>query len=214
MKLFNKLKQQILSFSNDSGSIAIESAILLPVLLFCGLGASEVAMALMNTNSITDMTISYANILSKQGGSVTEKSIRDLVDKSAQSSDRPDFMTKGRVIMTAVDMPIGGAAPKKLWQRCSGQPAGKSFVSSFSGTDLVLPAGALPLTEGHSYIFVETFYDSQPLTGFFYTAKDADGKRLKRLKDFKTSMARPGSEFSANVTNPEGISNPASSACG
>jgi hypothetical protein len=214
MRLCNKFVQRINSLLSDSGSIVIETGFMLPVLLFCGFGATELSMAYMNKNSITDMTISYSSILSKKGGAISEKMIKELVDKSNQSSDRPDFLTKGRVILTAIEMPTGAANPVKLWQRCSNQPTGKVFVTKFTGNQVTLPTGAAPLAEDHTYIFVETFYDSQPLTGFFFNQKDSNGKRLKRLSDFRSDMARPGLPFTAAVANPENISDKASSSCG
>lgn len=207
---FLKFKYQRLI--SNSGSIAIESAIMIPLLLFCGMGASELAMAFMHKNSLTDLAVSYSHILSKKGEEVTEKSIKDLIDRSDVNSSQADFFARGRVIITAVDMPSTASKPKKLWQRCSAQPAGKSFSTKFTGTDITLPTSMTGLTKEHTHILVEVYYDSQPLTGFYFSQKDANGKRIKGLSDIKTDLSLNG-DFKATLGNPDGVT-AASSSCG
>lgn len=198
--------------AKDAGSIAIESAIMIPLLLFCGMGASELAMAFMHKNSLTDLAVSYSHILAKKGDEVTEKSIKDLIDHSDVNSSQADFFDQGRVIITAVDMPLTASKPKKLWQRCSAQPAGKAFATKFTGTDITLPTSMTGLTKEHTHILVEIYYDSQPLTGFYFSQKDASGKRIKELSDIKTDLSLNG-EFTATLGNPDGVT-AASSSCG
>jgi hypothetical protein len=195
----------------DAGSIAIESAFMMPLLLFCGMGASELSMAFMHKNSLTDMSVSYSHILSKKGEDTTEKVIKDLIDHSDVNSSQDDFFQRGRVIITAVDMPLTATNPKKLWQRCSPQPAGKAFSSKFTGTDITLPTSMTGLTKEHTHILIEVYYASQPLTGFYLSQKDQNGNRIQGLSDIKTDLSLNG-EFKTTLGNPDGVT-AASSNC-
>ncbi len=218
MKIMNSLSRLIASFKNDQASIAIETGIMLPILLFCGMGATELVMAYMHKNSLVDMGNSYSLILARKGGNTTEAMMKDLIEKSNTNSNQSDFFKRGRVIFTAVDMPKNAPKPVKLWQRCSGQPAGKNFVTQFPGAQITWPSSKAPLRQGATHILVEVYYDSQPLTGFYMTEKDASGHRINHLYDFKTneSLALINSqryEFKAVPDNPEAIAK-ASSSCG
>jgi hypothetical protein len=204
MKIRFNISTWLSCLKNDRGSIAIESAFMIPLLLFCGMGASELAMAYMNKNSLTDLAVSYSHIISKKGSELTEKTLKDLISKSDVNSNRPDFFERGRVIVTAVEAPLGAAKPTKLWQRCSPQPSGKSFSTKFTGTQITLPSSMTALTQEHTHVLVEVFYDSQPLTGFYLSQKDANGKRIRGLSDMKTDMALKG-EFKSTPDNPDGV---------
>jgi hypothetical protein len=204
MKIKSNFLNCISRLRDDSGSIVIESAFMIPLLLFCGMGASELAMAYMNKNSLTDMAVSYSHIISKKGDSLTEKTLKDLISKSDVNSNRSDFFERGRVIVTAVEMKLGATKPKKLWQRCSPQPAGKSFGTKFTGSEIVMPTSMVPLIEDHTHVLVEVYYDSEPLTGFYLSEKDANGKRVRGLSDMKTDMALKG-EFKPTPDNPDGV---------
>jgi hypothetical protein len=194
----------IRQFANDAGSILIESALMLPLILLAGLGAAELTMAYMSKNSISDMAVSYSHIISRKGEAVTEKMIQDLINNSAVTSNQPNFFERGRVFVTAVNMPLGAAKATKLWQRCSGQPEGKKFSTIFSGTDINLPPSVTALTQDHTHVFVEVFYDAQPISGFFLQQHDEQGQRILHLEDLKTDISLDG-EFRKAPTNSEGI---------
>jgi hypothetical protein len=211
MNSLSKFLLLLARLKNEAGSIAIESAFMIPLLLFCGMGASELAMAYMDKNSLTDMAVSYSHIISKKGDEVTEKTLKDMIDKSDVNSSQPDFFQRGRVIITAVNVPLGATKPKKLWQRCSPKPPGKSFATKFTGTNITMPTSMVPLIEEHTHILVEVFYDSQPLTGFYLSNVDANGDRIMALADMKTDISLKG-EFKAAPDNPDAVA-AASSSC-
>jgi hypothetical protein len=196
---------------NEAGSIVIESAFMIPLILFCGMGAIELSMAYMHKNSLTDMAFSYSLIIAKKGETISEKTLKDLIGRSDSNSNQKEFFERGRVILTAVDMPLGTAKPKMLWQRCSLQPAGKSFSTRFVGPDITLPTTMAPLFPERTYVLVEVFYDTRPLTGFFLADTDANGERIKSLADMKIVESLKGN-FNVDPENVEAVT-PASSSC-
>jgi hypothetical protein len=205
MRKYSNISNCIKQLTNDAGSILVESAFMLPLMLLSGLGATDLTIAYMSKNSVLDMAVSYSHIISKKGESVTEKAIQDLINNSAVTSNQPDFFERGRVIVTVVDMPSGAGKPKKLWQRCSDQPQGKEFSTQFSDTDITLPSSVTALTADHTHVFVEVFYDAKPLTSLLMGQNDANGHKILRLENLKTDISLNG-EFRKTPVNPDGVS--------
>jgi Flp pilus assembly protein TadG len=212
MIFVSKLKAGRAKLQEDRGSILIENAFMLPLLLFMGLGATELSMAFMDKNDTNQLAISYAAAISKKGGLVTEKELNELFNKSGQNANLSDFATRGRVIATAFKGRPGGLAPLKLWQRCSPQPAGKTFGTQYNSADITLPAG-VTLAEGVTYVAVEAYYDTRPVTGFYFTEKDANGQLVKQLGGSFTYAAREDA-FTATINDPDAGESKASSSCG
>jgi hypothetical protein len=210
MTLASKLKNWRSNLRNERGSILIENAFMLPLVLFMGLGATELSMAYMEKNDTKQLAISYAGAISKKGGLVTEKQLFDLLSKSGQNANLDDFNDKGRVIVTAYKSQAAGS-PVKLWQRCSPQPAGKNFASQYVSSVITLPPG-VTLVDDATYVAVEVFYDTVPLTGFYFTDKDANGKLVKKLAGSFTYAARED-PFTATVNDPDGGVSKASNVC-
>ncbi len=212
MAMINLSKLKILraKLREDRGSILIESAFMLPLLLFMGLGATELSMAYMDKNDTKQLAISYSGAISKKGGLVTEKELNELLLKSGQNANLDDFNSRGRLIVTAFKSQAVGL-PVKLWQRCSAQPAGKNFTSEYKSNTITLPVG-VTLVDDATYVAVEAFYDTEPLTGFFFTEKNADGKLVKKLFGSFTYAAREDA-FTATVNDPDAGASKASTSC-
>jgi hypothetical protein len=211
MICFSYLNKMCTKAREDIGSILIENAFMLPVLLFLGLGAAEISIAFMEKNDTKQLAISYAGAISKKGGLITEKELNELLNKSGENANLNDFAARGRVIVTAFESRAGGLAPLKLWQRCSPQPAGKSFGTSYTSADITLPAG-VTLVEGVTYVAVEAYYDAKPVTGFYFAEKDANGELVKKLSGVFTYAAREDA-FTATINDPDGGTSKASSTC-
>jgi hypothetical protein len=214
MNRFKKSFNHRVNMHDNSGSIAIETGFMLPLLLFCAMGSLELSMAYMTQNNVQGMAISYAQIIAKKSGAITEKDINSLILNSNRNSGEANFLDNGRVFITAALARAPTQKPLKLWQRCSSQPAGKAFKSGFSAAEITLPTGADPMVEGYTYVIVEVKYDSQPLTGFFLTERSPTGKRIKYLSDFKSEMARDNkTPLVATLADPDGGSSKASTVC-
>jgi hypothetical protein len=195
--------------SADEGSIVVETAVLLPLILFCGLGATEISMAYMQKSSVDELAISYAQIVAKKGGMITEQEIKTMLDKAEENSGLDDMQARGRVILTAVKGNATGQNPTRLWQRCSAQPSGRSLTSEFSSASPTMPAGA-ELEEDRTFVLAEVFYESKPVTGFYFKDTDSNGNRVVSLGSRKIEMVRDIS-LASTITDTGGAK--ASSSC-
>jgi hypothetical protein len=175
---------------NRSGVAMTEFAVSLPFFLSAGLWGVETAHFAVTNMKIGQLAAHVADNASRIGDTTTlmnrklyEEDVTDLLlGADIQGGDQVDLYQHGRVIVSSIevwddatiDCSEGGCAGGRKddgdkfirWQRCKGQLNEPSAYGS-EGTEL--PSGIGPSGQevspeiGAPVIFVEIFYDYQPL---------------------------------------------------
>lgn len=190
--------------ADKSGVALIEFAYVLPIMLVLGVGGLELSnLAVMNLRisqaamHIGDNAsrIGDRDILSAQ--KIYEGDINDLfLGVDIQAGARTDLLEHGRVIISSLEQNSDGGQWIH-WQRCMGK---KNSVSAHgpegtgeTGTDfegMGLSGKELQASPGQAVIFVEIFYDYQPLMGNEYAKQFVDSTEIKTTAAFNVRGAR------------------------
>ena len=172
-----KLKTLFSRIWQDRGGVAIiETALVLPLLLFIGLGGMEVAYYVWTHSRVSQIGLSAADNASRIAvGSalglpqVRENDIVEVFTGAEHQANGMNFEQRGRIILSSLEMNADGGQWIH-WQRCFGD---LSYASSYgdagegqTGTSFVGmgPAGnELQAPDGASVMFVEIAYEYRPL---------------------------------------------------
>lgn len=195
--------------SDRSGVALIEFAYVLPILLVLGVGGLELSnLAVMNLRvsqaamHIGDNAsrIGDRDILSAQ--KIYEGDIEDLfIGVNIQSGAQTDLFEHGRVIISSLERNADGGQWIH-WQRCMGK---KNVASAYGGqgtgatgtgfAGMGLAGQELQATTGQAVIFVEIFYDYQPLIGNEYARSFVNLTQIKTSAAFNVRGARDLSQI-------------------
>jgi Flp pilus assembly protein TadG len=153
--------QFIFGFARDRrGSILMELAIGLPILVNILLGCFEAARFVLLDQKLARVAASTADLVAQADG-ISEAQITDLFSAADDTATPFDLVAGGRVIISSVTRPTTAAAAV-AWQRIS--PGTLSVTSAIgqAGQTATLPDG-LTLREGENIIVAEVFYNYAPV---------------------------------------------------
>ncbi|HWA41735.1 MAG TPA: TadE/TadG family type IV pilus assembly protein [Hypericibacter adhaerens] len=157
-----RLLQCFYRFARDRrGSVLMELAIGLPILVVILLGCFEAARFVLLDQKLARAAASTADLVAQADG-ITEAQITDIFNAADATATPFDLGGTGRVIITSVVRPTTAAATV-AWQRVStGSTYAATSAIGTTGQTATLPAG-LTLRQGENVIVAEVFYDYAPV---------------------------------------------------
>lgn len=141
--------------TEDKGVVAIEFAILLPLLLLAVVGLYDVSNFVFCNNKMNRTAQALSNIITR--GDLTQTKLRDILQGANYITQPFDFTKSGNVIVTSVSKPSQFLPPQIMWRYSYPGGAGASRINLGS-----LPGG-LVLNTNQTVIFTEVFYTYEPL---------------------------------------------------
>lgn len=150
-----------ISFKQDQrGSVLIELALAMPVMILLIFGGVEITRFLLNAQKINRVAMSTADLVS-QARSVTAADINNMFIASQAVMGNDTIQDRGNVIISSIRR-TGDTGPTVSWQRASGgSHSGASQVGS-EGAAATLPIEVV-LAPGDSVIVVEVYYTHEPM---------------------------------------------------
>ncbi len=148
----------------ESGSVLVEFALALPLLLLFYMGGVELTRFILINQKLEKTTSTVADVVA-QATSIVTSDLVDLLSASQNLMDPYRFNTNGRIIITSV---VQSTAPPALpvvrWQYCGGGTLTATSRIGAVGTSATLPTG-FTLALGDDIIIAETFYNYTPMFG-------------------------------------------------
>ncbi|MGD8325932.1 MAG: pilus assembly protein [Sphingomonadales bacterium] len=149
-------------FKEEKGSMLIELAVSIPLLVTLVFSGLEVARFMLSHQKVSRIATSIADI-SSQGQTLSEAEIQNVFMATDFIAGNLDFSTKGYIILSSVSRPDSNP-PIINWQRTHGtqmSPDAVSKIGSVGGT-ATLPTN-LVLNTGEGIIVAEVYYDYDAL---------------------------------------------------
>ncbi|WP_281300932.1 MULTISPECIES: TadE/TadG family type IV pilus assembly protein [unclassified Iodidimonas] len=168
MQLISQLKPIFSVHRNQKGSILIETALVLPVLLLLLAGAVEMGRFMLANQKLSSLASSMADMVSQAEDGITENEITQIFAAMNHVSKPFDMNQQGRVILSGA-IGTDNQGNRINWQRCEGALIGlMSEIGNEGETQVALP-GSLILGEGDMAIIAEAYFHYEPLifSGFF-----------------------------------------------
>ena len=149
------------------GSVLIETAIILPVLILLLAGAYELGNFMLANQKVSALSSAMADLVAQTEDEIQESEINDVFAAMGYISEPFNVLTGGRVIISAFrgDSANGNTV---LWQRCQGALAVASRFGPVGTQDVTLP-GNIVLPDGETAVVGEVYYSYAPrlFVGFF-----------------------------------------------
>lgn len=189
--------------ADRTGSVALEMAMVTPLIMLLLLGFYEAYMYIRTVGLVERAAVTAANTMSRQRSSLVDCSTSNdalnlgtYVEGAIKVADPVNLSNGGQVILSAVDWPTGTPAPRVAWQRSS--PIPKTANVSVLGRDkqtAKLPTGlAAVITQGNDTVLVaEVFYRFKPfaMTASFWPG--APGEiNISRVAYFRARTSNLG----------------------
>ncbi len=204
--------------AKDTSALAlIEFAFVAPIIMlmgFAGLEAANFAMVQMRLNQAAVHVADNASRLGETDAlnvrRVYEADLNDLfIGVDVQFGEGLDLYENGRVVLTSLEQnPDGGQWIH--WQRCKGKASMASAYGAEgtgdSGTGFpgMGPTGAeLTALSGEAVMYVEIFYEYQPIVGNAFSAEFGGVSDLKAEAAFNVRSTR---DLSGLFTRPTPVS--------
>jgi Flp pilus assembly protein TadG len=147
-------------FKDDRGSVLLELAFALPLMMLIIFGGVEMTRFLLNAQKINRVAMSTADLVS-QSREVSEADISNMFIASQAVMGDDSIADRGIVIISSITK-TGSQSPVVSWQRASGgSHAGQSQIGTQGGT-AILPSDVV-LQAGDSVIVVEVYYTHKPM---------------------------------------------------
>ena len=150
---------------DQRGNVAVEFALIVPILIVLFLGTAEVTRYVLAVQKMNRVSSSVSDLVARADG-ISESALNDIFNAASSIASPFDFETEGRIIVSSIANP-SGSQEIVSWQRLS---PGSLVVSSKFGTeggnaDL---DDDVQLRQGETMIVVETFFDFEPVVGETY----------------------------------------------
>ena len=156
-----RLLPSLHGFARDRrGSVLMELAIGLPILVMILLGCFEAARFVLLDQKLARVAASTSDLVAQAEG-ISEAQITDLFSAADASAMPFDLAGTGRVIISSVTKPTT-ADPTVAWQRISSGTVAATSAIGTAGQTATLPAG-LSLRQGENIIVAEVFYNYTPV---------------------------------------------------
>ena len=168
-----------------SGVSFLEFALILPVLLTLGLFGAEVAYMSIVDMQVSMIATSVADNASRLGQTdnssvtptVTEREIASVMTGALTEGGSIDLTGHGRVILSSLEYDADRDRQYISWQRCVGSfdrasdYGGEGYGRSGPRLQNMGENGhAVTASSGTAVMFVEVFYEYQPLFGAMYSS--------------------------------------------
>lgn len=195
----SKAWKKLRGLSRDNSAVAlVEFAFAAPLVLGMGMMGTETAYFSITHMQVSQLAMQVADNASRVGESqlaaqvVTEDDINGVLVGAEKLGQRLDIFENGRVIISSLQQ-NGDGGQWIAWQRCRGA---KQVQSDFgvegtgsSGTSFDGMGDATnPITasSGTAVIFVEVFYDYDPITPFeFFGATTMNYTAAFNIRDIR-----------------------------
>jgi Flp pilus assembly protein TadG len=143
------------------GTVAIEMALLTPILMTMLLGILDVGSLMIMQYKLGRAAAAVAD-LTARGGSITEAQIGDVFAAAERITSPYDLAGDGRAIVTSVVN--NGDGPRIAWQR---QSPGALAVASHIGSQGAVPRmpAGLEVRVGENIVVAESFLAYEPVVG-------------------------------------------------
>jgi len=141
-----------------NGSLAVEMALAVPVLVALLLTGIEVSRLVLLNQKIERASATMADLVS-QSEILAEGDLDNLFVATGYVVDPFDLSSNGRMIVSSIGR--SGASTSVNWQRGFGAGSGTSVFGAEDGA-AVFPEG-FELRDGDSVIVAEAFYDYSPV---------------------------------------------------
>ncbi len=149
------------------GSVLIETAIILPVLILLLAGAYELGNFMLANQKVSALSSAMADLVAQTEDEIQESEINDVFAAMGYISEPFNVLSGGRVIISAFrgDASDGNTI---LWQRCQGALAVASRFGNVGTRDVTLP-GNIVLPDGETAVVGEVYFNYAPrlFVGFF-----------------------------------------------
>jgi Flp pilus assembly protein TadG len=143
------------------GAIAVEFAVVAPVLVALMIGTFEVTRYVLLHQKLDRMAVAASDLVS-QGETITVTQLTDIFAATELIAEPFTIGADGVVIVSSVYRQTGTSTTKVAWQRSgTGTLAATSTVGA-QGATATMPSG-FALKEGESVIVGEVFYQFRPM---------------------------------------------------
>jgi hypothetical protein len=153
-----------------AGSVAVEMALVAPVLLGLLLGIADVGWYALMSHRMSRVAATAAD-LTARGDSISEGQIQDIFAATLIVARPFDLADQGRTIVSSLTNPEG-AGPTIAWQRRS--PSGLDMASRLGavGGSPSLPLN-FTLNADENIVVAECFFRFDPLVGFILRSQQS-----------------------------------------
>jgi hypothetical protein len=141
------------------GNMAVEFALVLPVLLLLMLGSAELARFVILHQKVDRVAVTMSDLVSR-AETVSENDLDDMFVAAGQVAQPFDIGNLGVVIVSSVTNPDGDG-PIVAWQRSGGGALSATSQLGIEGGAASLSAD-FEVRVGETAIIAEVFYDFEP----------------------------------------------------
>lgn len=170
-----------------SGVAMTEFALSLPLMMGLGMWGAETAHLAVTNMRVSQLAMQVADNASRIGDTsalqnlkIYESDIDDLLEGADIQAGSLDLFEHGRVIISSLETVPGTTSTQYIhWQRCKGKKKTNSaYGSEGTGTDGSLkgmgpPGEQVTASAGDAVMFVEIYYNYQPLISNMFTGSNA-----------------------------------------
>jgi hypothetical protein len=164
-----------------SGISMVEFALVLPFLVGLGMTGIEIAHMASANMQVSQIALSVADNASRLGQSdnsaiaptIGETDVNAVLGGALRQGDTLDFETHGRIVLSSLEVNDGPTADPDddyqyiHWQRCTGDLTKSSSYGAESAEVTGIGRKNLKANPGQAVMFVEVFYEYQPLFAGF-----------------------------------------------
>lgn len=160
------IAKMLARFRRDSrGSILVETAGAIPIVVLLAMGGAEFARYVLLHQKLDRVTASVGDLIAQQE-TINEQQLADIFSSIDDVLAPFDMGAEGVVIVSSSAIPAGGAdcdPADILWQRTAGTYSATSVVGSVGGT-ATYPSvpGGFCVRVGETVISAEMFYQYTP----------------------------------------------------
>lgn len=166
------------------GSIAVEFALALPVLVAASMSALDVTDYILAHQKMERVAIAAADLVAQAEDITTGDLANIWIGLQATATPHP-LSTRGRVIITSVSRHATNGTNIINWQRSYGTLAATSAVGTTPGTVASIPANMISSSANYTLVVAETFYDYTPrLVGWMFVGT----KRITHKAYFRARL--------------------------
>ncbi len=141
------------------GSVLVELALAIPVLILLFLGGFEVARLFLLDQKLDRASASMGDLVSQAEG-LSANDLPDIFAAVGRVLEPFDLGARGVVIVTSVSG-VAGAPPTINWQRSGGGTLTAGSAIGLEGEDAQMPS-AFPMRPAENVIVAEVIYDFAP----------------------------------------------------
>lgn len=157
MRRLKSLWQRLKAASgSERGTILIEAAFSLPLMILLLLGGFETSQYILAHQKLSRMSSTMADSIAQSSQALSERQVHDLLNSMNFISRPFDIGASGRVVITALEGSNG--VNTVLWRRCAGGIAQGSRL----GSPAKLPNNEI-LPAGTTAVVGEAIYDYKPV---------------------------------------------------